>query len=87
MKLLEYLILEDSYTQPIVSWPVNGYYEVVDGFHHNRVGGELTQVNERVHSYLPLAAINRERAEYDDRIVDTIRHNRARGKSREISFI
>lgn len=80
MKLLEHSILEDGYTQPIVSWSVNGHYEVVDGFHRNRVGRESPQVNERIHGYLPLAVINQERTERNDRIASTIRHNRARGK-------
>jgi hypothetical protein len=38
MKLLERSIDADGYTQPIVSWPRDGVYEVVDGFHRNRVG-------------------------------------------------
>ena len=80
MKLLEHSILEDGYTQPIVSWSVNGHYEVVDGFHRNRVGRESTRVKERIHGYLPLAVINQERSGRNDRIAATIRHNRARGK-------
>lgn len=80
MKLLELSVLEDGYTQPIVSWPVNGHYEVVDGFHRNRVGRESVEIRKRIHGYLPLAVINPERSDRNDRIAATIRHNRARGK-------
>ena len=80
MRLLEHSILEDGYTQPIVAWHNDGHYEVVDGFHRNRVGREAPKVRERVHGYLPLSIINSERLDRGDRIAATIRHNRARGK-------
>lgn len=80
MKLLEHSIGEDGFTQPIVAWEIEGGFEVVDGFHRNRVGKESLAVRERVHSYLPLAIINHAREERGDRIAATIRHNRARGK-------
>ena len=80
MKLLEHSIAEDGYTQPIVAWKDNAHYEVVDGFHRNRVGQECEEVRERIHGYLPLAIINVERTDRGDRIASTIRHNRARGK-------
>lgn len=80
MKLLQLSIGEDGYTQPIVAWGANGYYEVVDGFHRNRVGKECEEIKERVHGYLPIALINTDRQEKADRIAATIRHNRARGK-------
>lgn len=80
MKLLEHSILEDGYTQPIVAWANEGAYTVVDGFHRHRVGKECKKVNRRVHGYLPLAVINSDRADRNDRIAATIRHNRARGK-------
>lgn len=82
MKLLEHSILEDGYTQPIVAWKHNGLFEVVDGFHRNRVGRECEAVKKRVVGYLPLAIINEARTERGDRIAATIRHNRARGKHR-----
>jgi ParB-like chromosome segregation protein Spo0J len=78
MKLLEHSIAEDGYTQPIVSWFRDGIYEVVDGFHRNRVGRE-TAVKQRVHGYLPLTVINGARSDRSDRMASTIRHNRARG--------
>jgi ParB-like chromosome segregation protein Spo0J len=80
MKLLEHSITEDGYTQPIVSWRNGDRYEVVDGFHRNRVGKESVAVRSRVHGRLPLTVINTERLERNDRIAATIRHNRARGK-------
>ncbi len=80
MKLLERSIDADGFTQPIVSWPRDGGYEVVDGFHRNRVGKESKVVKKRVHGYLPLAVIRHEREGKGDRIASTIRHNRARGK-------
>lgn len=80
MKLLEISITEDGYTQPIVAWGKNDYYEVVDGFHRNRVGKESKPVQERIHGYLPITLINEGREDRGDRIAATIRHNRARGK-------
>lgn len=80
MKLLEHSVQEDGYTQPIVAWAVNGHYEVVDGFHRNRVGKECPVINWRIHNYLPISIINSDRTDKADRIAATIRHNRARGK-------
>lgn len=80
MKLLETSIASDGYTQPIVSWRNVDHFEVVDGFHRNRVGKESEIVRERVHGYLPLTVINETRLDRGDRIASTIRHNRARGK-------
>jgi ParB-like chromosome segregation protein Spo0J len=80
MKLLERSIVADGYTQPIVAWRNADHFEVVDGFHRNRVGKECATVKERTHGYLPLAVINGDRLDRGDRIAATIRHNRARGK-------
>lgn len=81
MELLRHSIREDGYTQPIVAWRHSELaYEVVDGFHRNRVGKECEDVRQRVHGYLPLTVINSDRIERNDRIAATIRHNRARGK-------
>ena len=82
MELLEHSISEDGYTQPIVAWGLDdtNEFEVVDGFHRTRVGKECESVSSRVHGYLPLAVINDARADRNDRIASTIRHNRARGK-------
>jgi len=80
MKLLQHSISEDGYTQPIVSFWDDDHYEVVDGFHRNRVGKECENVRIRVHGYLPITIINASRLDKGDRIASTIRHNRARGK-------
>ena len=80
MELLHTSIQEDGYTQPIVVYEHDGIYEVVDGFHRNRVGKEYADIRERIHGYLPVVVINDERHDKADRIASTIRHNRARGK-------
>jgi len=80
MELLKHSIESDGYTQPIVAWQDNGIYEVVDGFHRNRIGKENPDINKRILNYLPLAIINTDRLDRKDRIAATIRHNRARGK-------
>lgn len=80
MELLHISIQEDGYTQPIVVWQHDGKYEVVDGFHRNRVGKECDDIRERVHGYLPVVVINEEVTDKGQRIASTIRHNRARGK-------
>ena len=81
MELLKLSILEDGYTQPIVTYGNAGSTrEVVDGFHRNRVGKECDDVKRRVMGYLPVVTINESRGDKSDRIAATIRHNRARGK-------
>lgn len=80
MELLHTSIQEDGYTQPIVVYQHDGIYEVVDGFHRNRVGKEYQDIHDRIHGYLPVVVINDDRHEKADRIASTIRHNRARGK-------
>lgn len=80
MELLHTSIQEDGYTQPIVVWQHDGIYEVVDGFHRNRVGKEYEDIKQRIHGYLPVVVINNDREDKGDRIASTIRHNRARGK-------
>lgn len=82
MELLKVSILEDGYTQPIVTFLNDGRREVVDGFHRNRVGKECPEVASRVLGYLPVVTINEDRTDKGDRIAATIRHNRARGKHR-----
>jgi ParB-like chromosome segregation protein Spo0J len=79
MRLLERSISEDGYTQPIVSYPREDRYEVVDGFHRHRVGKESKAVRTRVHGYLPVTQIRGNRTDIKHRMAATIRHNRARG--------
>ena len=80
MELLKISILEDGYTQPIVTFKTENGNEVIDGFHRNRVGKEVEEVKKRTHGYLPIVSINHDREDKGDRIAATIRHNRARGK-------
>lgn len=82
MELLEVSIMNDGYTQPIVTWQNDDKQktEVIDGFHRNRVGKESNVVRERVLGYLPVVDIRKEQSGKNDRIASTIRHNRARGK-------
>lgn len=80
MELLEVSIMNDGYTQPIVTWPHDDKIEVIDGFHRNRVGKESKIVRQRIHGFLPTVIIRKEQSDKNDRIASTIRHNRARGK-------
>lgn len=80
MELLEISIMNDGYTQPIVTFSNNNKNEVVDGFHRNRVGKESEIVKQRINGYLPTVEIRKEQSDKNDRIASTIRHNRARGK-------
>lgn len=80
MELLKVSIMNDGYTQPIVSWNNGEKIEVVDGFHRSRVGKESELVKKRVHGYLPIVDIRKKQQDKNDRIASTIRHNRARGK-------
>jgi ParB-like chromosome segregation protein Spo0J len=74
MDLLKISIESDGFTQPIVVWEHDDYYEVVDGFHRHLVGKEIGM------THLPVVVINTERSDINDRVASTIRHNRARGK-------
>lgn len=80
MDLLTVSIVNDGYTQPIVTFPENNHFTVIDGFHRNRVGKEVDKVKERVLSYLPITQVRKTQEDRGDRIASTIRHNRARGK-------
>lgn len=81
MELLEVSIMNDGYTQPIVTWPRDeGSVEVIDGFHRSRVGKESEVVRGRVRGYLPTVVIRKAQQGKNDRVASTIRHNRARGK-------
>jgi ParB-like chromosome segregation protein Spo0J len=79
MELLEVSIMNDGYTQPIVTFWNNGY-EIIDWFHRSRVGKESKIVKQRVFWYVPIVNIRKEQEWKNDRIASTIRHNRARGK-------
>lgn len=77
MKLLYQSIKSDGYTMPIVTYDLkDGSWEIVDGFHRNRVGREHGDIQKRIHGYLPVSTIDKPA---DERMGSTIRHNRARG--------
>lgn len=82
MQLLEVSIINDGYTQPIVTFfqEEEEAIEIVDGFHRNRVGKESVVVRDRIKGYLPIVGIRKEKQNKNERIASTIRHNRARGK-------
>jgi len=88
MELLRVSIMADGYTQPIVANRGDvqdnseASYEVIDGFHRNRVGKECADVQERVKGYLPVVQIRFSQNDLTDRMASTVRHNRARGKHR-----
>lgn len=79
MRLLQLSIMSDGYTQPVVTWPTDDGYEVVDGFHRSRVAKEVGAVRKRIRGRIPVTRINGDRTAKEDRIAATIRHNRARG--------
>jgi ParB-like chromosome segregation protein Spo0J len=86
MELLRLSIMADGYTQPIVANAEDDHWEVVDGFHRNRVGKEFPDVAERIKGFLPVVQIRGERGDRPDRMASTIRHNRARGKHQVIAM-
>ncbi len=79
MALLERSIRVDGYTQPIVTHREPLHFEVVDGFHRQRIGTASGAIRDRLHGYLPIVTIREARGGVSDRIAATIRHNRARG--------
>lgn len=79
MRLLQHSIRTDGYTQPIVTHLDKAGYEVVDGFHRQKVGRSVVEIRKRLHGYLPVVVVRPGRDEMSDRIAATIRHNRARG--------
>lgn len=80
MALLETSIEADGYTQPVVTWPDNDGFEVVDGFHRSTAPRRNTIIAAATKGYLPVVVIRSQRSEKADRMASTIRHNRARGK-------
>jgi ParB-like chromosome segregation protein Spo0J len=78
MKLLYRSIKEDGYTMPIVCYYMADIdrYEIVDGYHRYRVMLKHKDIYERENGLLPVVVIEKD---ISNRIVSTIRHNRARG--------
>lgn len=78
MELLKLSIESDWYTQPIVTMDEEDKRTVIDWFHRNRVWKEYENIRDRIHWYLPVVTINKDREDISDRMAATIRHNRAR---------
>lgn len=78
MDLLETSIWEDGYTMPVVCYyiPLEGIYEIVDGFHRYTVLKTSKRIYEREKGMLPVVVIDKDES---NRMASTIRHNRARG--------
>jgi len=78
MRLLALSILEDGWTQPIVVCPgEQGGYTIIDGFHRYRTAKENKMVRKMTNGLVPVVVLRKNRCE---RILATVRHNRARGK-------
>ncbi len=76
LKLLKKSISKDGLTMPIVATHKNGHYEIIDGFHRNKVIKEDKDIYQSLNGYIPISILNKP---YEDRITSTIRHNMARG--------
>lgn len=78
MRLLYDSIKEDGYTMPIVCYysRKDDVYVIVDGFHRYRVMKDHKDIYERENGMLPVTVIDKT---LSNRMVSTIRHNRARG--------
>ncbi|VFT47575.1 putative transcriptional regulator [Pseudomonas aeruginosa] len=86
MRLLRLSIESDGFTQPIVAYPqADGRYEVVDGFHRLRVGSAKGALRQRLHGYLPIAAIRAGREGDSERIAATIRPQPSTRRARRIA--
>ncbi|MEI9539863.1 ParB/RepB/Spo0J family partition protein [Enterobacter cancerogenus] len=79
-RLLEYSIVMDGFTQPIVTARQDNRHLVVDGFHRHLTSKSSPSLKERLHGYLPVTHVSTARQGQRERIAATIRHNRARGK-------
>ena len=78
MLLLHESILQDGYTQPIVTIfdPEQKMYVIVDGFHRFYTAKTNEDILSRNRGYIPIVVIEKD---INDRMASTVRHNRARG--------
>ena len=79
LKLLETSIIEDGYTQPIVTWINDAQREIIDGFHRSKIAKESSKINETLRGYVPVTTVRDRQTNKSNRMASTIRHNRARG--------
>lgn len=79
MRLLYMSILNDGYTQPVVTVhdPESDTFVIVDGFHRYFTCLNNPDILARNHGFLPIVVIDKP---INDRMASTVRHNRARGK-------
>ncbi len=78
MELLKTSIIEDGYTQPVVTVydAESDKYVVIDGFHRFLVLRDNQEIRDREDGMLPVVVLDKE---MHNRMASTIRHNRARG--------
>ncbi len=78
MRLLELSIWEDGFTMPCVCYynEAEDNYVLVDGFHRYQVLKSSSRIYQRENGMLPVVVIEKD---LSNRMVSTIRHNRARG--------
>jgi ParB-like chromosome segregation protein Spo0J len=83
-KLLKVSILQDGWTQPIVVFDDGSGNKpvIVDGEHRWRTSSDL-EVARLTNGLVPIVRIFKSR---EDRIMSTIRHNRARGEHAVVSM-
>lgn len=79
-RLLQHSLETDGFTQPLVVTPVDGGYQIVDGFHRYTTGKASPLSEQRRAGYFPVTLINIASQGYAERVASTVRHNRARGK-------
>lgn len=79
MGLLYKSIKHDGYTQPVVTIydPENDEYVIVDGFHRYFTAKMHKDIRDKNKGMLPVVVIKKD---INERMVSTIRHNRARGE-------
>lgn len=77
-KLLKHSVATDGFTQPVVVYPAEKGYRIVDGFH--RSGLSRKRGETFTSGYVPVTLLHYSSADKRRHMASTIRHNRARGK-------
>ncbi|MBD8347883.1 ParB N-terminal domain-containing protein [Dysgonomonas sp. HGC4] len=79
MALLITSIEQDGYTMPVVGSPEKDTIRIVDGFHRRKAEFKSRKIFQSTYGRLPVTYIREDRRKISERMVSTIRHNRARG--------
>lgn len=81
-KLLSASLIQDGFTHPLVATPDAGKnkFVIIDGFHRFELSKKSGELNERLHSYVPVVLLPQASHDRSRRMAATIRHNRARGR-------